>query len=58
MSEEEDKKKEDDDHFYHRQLEDQEQVKTKKYGDYIRKHNLKLSYEDHWDAFWNNDKSK
>jgi len=47
MNEEEEKKKEDDDHFYHRQLEDQEQVKTKK-----------LSYEDHWDAFWNNDKSK
>ena len=46
MSEEEDKKKEDDDHFYHRQLEEQE-AKTKK-----------LNYEDHWDAFWNNDKSK
>ncbi len=46
MSEEEEKKKEDDDHFYHRQLEEEE-AKTKR-----------LNYEDHWDAFWNNDKSK
>jgi len=53
MSEEEDKKKEEDDHFYHRQLEvyhrqlEEQEAKTKK-----------LNYEDHWDAFWNNDKSK
>ena len=43
---EEAEKKEDDDNFYHRQLEEEE-AKTKK-----------LNYEDHWDAFWNNDKSK
>jgi len=46
MSEEEEKKKEDDDNHYHRQLEEEE-AKTKR-----------LNYEDHWDAFWNNDKSK
>ncbi len=43
---EEAKNKEDDDNHYHRQLEEEE-AKTEK-----------LTYEDHWDAFWNNDKSK
>ena len=43
---EEAEKKEDDDNHYHRQLEEEE-AKTKK-----------LTYEDHWDAFWNNDKLK
>jgi hypothetical protein len=43
--EEEAKKKQEDDEFYHRQLEEQENKK-------------RLTYEDHWDAFWNNDKSK
>jgi len=43
---EEAEKKEDDDRHYHRQLEEEE-AKTKK-----------LTYEDHWDAFWNNSKLK
>ena len=43
---EEAEKKEDDDNHYHRQLEEEE-AKIKK-----------LTYEDHWDAFWNNDKLK
>ena len=51
MSEEEEKKKEDDDnHYRYRQLEKEELVLA------LKKNSL--TYEDHWDAFWNNDKSK